>query len=63
MTKSNVYSYYAYCIIVVLVLWSSFGYEGWRAKNTQNAYSYDAMGYYTYLPALFIYDTHYILMM
>lgn len=56
MKKNNTYSFYAYLIVVLLVLWSSFGYNAWQTKNTKNSYSYDAMGYYTYLPALFIYQ-------
>lgn len=50
------FSFFAYWIVALLLLYSSFGYAPWRDKNTKYAFRFDAMGYYIYLPALLIYD-------
>jgi hypothetical protein len=55
------YSFVAYIVVVLLVFLSVFGLDIWYQKNTHRAFEYDAMGYYIYLPAIFIYDdiTHF----
>ncbi len=53
--KKNL-SFYSYWMVVVLLLTSAFVNDVWRSKNTIHAFTFDSMGYYLYLPALFIYN-------
>lgn len=46
----------SYSLVTLLILLSAFAYKEWREKNSAHSFTYDAMGYYIYLPAFFIYD-------
>jgi len=52
----NVYSLIACCIISIVLLQYRLSYSGLDSKYTLRLTTWDALGYYMYLPSAFIYD-------
>ncbi len=54
--REGKYSFYSYCISVLLLLYVAFVfYPKWNNESTESPLGYDAVTYYWYLPATFIY--------
>lgn len=52
----NIYSLIACCIISLVLLQYRFSHSNFGSPNTLRITTWDALGYYIYLPSAFIYD-------
>jgi len=52
----NRYSFFAFCIISVVLLYFRISYSDFKSETPLKVTTWDALGYYIYLPSIFIYQ-------